>query len=171
MPVGFKFSRLHLDEPNFVEELSRLADEYGVEHRLLEAELTESVVFGNTVVMKRFVDDLHAKGFSVAMDDFGSGYSSLNVLKNLDFDCIKLDKEFLMCEESNSRMRVIISGLVSMIKGLNSRIVAEGVETPEQAQFLQSIGCDLAQGYLFHKPLLPQDFAKLLRPVKKNKRK
>lgn len=171
VPVGINFSRLHLDDSHFVEELSRLADEYGVEHRLLEAELTESVVFGNTDVMKRFVDDLHAKGFSVAMDDFGSGYSSLNVLKNLDFDCIKLDKEFLMREESSGRMRVIISGLVSMIKGLNSRIVAEGVETPEQAQFLQSIGCDLAQGYLFYKPLSPQEFAKLLRPVKKNKRK
>lgn len=164
VPIGINFSRLHLDDPSFVTELARLADEYGVEHHLLEAELTESVVFGNTAVMKRFVDDLHQNGFTVAMDDFGSGYSSLNVLKNLDFDCVKLDKEFLMREGGNSRMRAIISGLVSMIKSLGGRIVAEGVETQEQAQFLQSIGCDLAQGYFFHKPLAAQDFARLLAP-------
>lgn len=162
VPIGINFSRLHLDDPSFVEELSRLADEYGVDHQFLEAELTESVVFGNTAIMKRFVDDLHAKGFSVAMDDFGSGYSSLNVLKNLEFDCVKLDKEFLVREEGSTRMRAIISGLVSMIKSLGGKIVAEGVETQEQAQFLQSIGCDLAQGYLFYKPLSPQEFAKLL---------
>lgn len=164
VPIGINFSRLHLDDPSFVPELARLADEYGVEHHLLEAELTESVVFGNTAVMKRFVDDLHQNGFTVAMDDFGSGYSSLNVLKNLDFDCVKLDKEFLMREEGSARMRAIISGLVSMIKSLGGSIVAEGVETQEQAQFLQSIGCDLAQGYFFHKPLAAQDFARLLAP-------
>lgn len=163
VPIGINFSRLHLDDPSFVAELARLADEYGVEHRLLEAELTESVVFGNTALMKRFVDDLHAQGFSVAMDDFGSGYSSLNVLKNLDFDCVKLDKEFLVREEGSARMRAIISGLVRMIKSLGGTIVAEGVETQEQAQFLQSIGCDLAQGYLFYKPLPAPEFARLLK--------
>lgn len=171
VPVGINFSRLHLDDPSFVDELARMADNYRVDHRLLEAELTESIVFGNTALMKRFVDNLHAKGFSVAMDDFGSGYSSLNVLKNLEFDCVKLDKEFLMREEGSARMRAIISGLVRMIKSLGGSIVAEGVETKEQAQFLQSIGCDLAQGYFFYRPLPPEEFTKLLSPAKKRRRK
>ena len=162
VPVGVNFSRLHLEDPHFIDVLARTADEYGVEHHLLEVELTESVVFGNMDLMKRVIDGLHAKGFSVAMDDFGSGYSSLNVLKNLDFDCVKLDKEFLVRGEGNPRMRQIISGLVRMIKSLGSGVVAEGVETAEQAEFLSGIGCDLAQGYLFSRPLPPQEFEKRL---------
>ncbi len=159
VPIGVNFSRLHLEDPQFIDVLARMADEYGVEHHLLEVELTESVVFGNVELMKNVIDSLHAKGFSVAMDDFGSGYSSLNVLKNLDFDCVKLDKEFLVRGEGNPRMRQIISGLVRMIKSLGSGVVAEGVETAEQAEFLSGIGCDLAQGYYFSRPLPPEDFA------------
>ena len=162
VPVGVNFSRLHLQDPRFIEVLAQTADKYGVDHHLLEVELTESVVFGNVDLMKQVVDGLHEKGFSVAMDDFGAGYSSLNVLKNLDFDCVKLDKEFLACGEENPRMRQIISGLVHMLKSLGSGVVAEGVETPEQAEFLSRIGCDLAQGYLFSRPLPPQDFAQRL---------
>ncbi len=160
--VGVNFSRLHLQDPRFIEVLAQTADKYGVEHRLLEVELTESVVFGNVDLMKQVIDGLHEKGFSVAMDDFGSGYSSLNVLKNLDFDCVKLDKEFLVRGEGNPRMRQIISGLVRMIKDLGSGVVAEGVETAEQAEFLSRIGCDLAQGYLFSRPLPPQEFEQRL---------
>ena len=162
VPVGVNFSRLHLQEPHFIDELAQTADKYGVEHQLLEIELTESVVFGNVDLMKQVIEGLHGKGFSVAMDDFGSGYSSLNVLKNLDFDCIKLDKEFLARGEGNPRMRQIISGLVRMVKSLGSGVVAEGVETAEQAEFLSRIGCDLAQGYLFSRPLPPQEFEKRL---------
>ena len=100
--------------------------------------------------------------WSVAMDDFGAGYSSLNVLKSLDFDCVKLDKEFLAKGEGNPRQRQIISGLVSMVKDLGSHIVAEGVETQEQADFLSSLGCDMAQGYLFSRPLPTVEFEKRL---------
>ena len=158
VPVGVNFSRLHLEDPAFMDVLASTADEYGVPHNLLEVELTESVVFGNVDLMKHVIDGLHERGFAVAMDDFGSGYSSLNVLKNLDFDCIKLDKEFLARGEGNPRMRQIISGLVRMIKSLGSQIVAEGVETKEQAEFLSGIGCDMAQGYLFSRPLPPAEF-------------
>ena len=170
VPIGVNFSRLHLEDPHFIDVLAQTADDYGVEHHMLEVELTESVVFGNVTLMKEVIDGLHAKGFSVAMDDFGSGYSSLNVLKNLDFDCVKLDKEFLVRGEGNPRMRQIISGLVRMIKSLGSGVVAEGVETAEQAEFLSGIGCDLAQGYLFSRPLPPQEFEKrLLEEKDKNK--
>lgn len=162
VPIGVNFSRLHLEDPSFIETLSSMADQYGVPHSLLEIELTESVVFGNLERMKQVIDGLHEKGFSVAMDDFGSGYSSLNVLKNLYFDCIKLDKEFLAKGEGNPRMRQVISGAVEMIKGLGSSIVAEGVETKEQAEFLSRIGCDMAQGYLFSRPLPAGEFEKRL---------
>ncbi|MBR3632463.1 MAG: EAL domain-containing protein, partial [Elusimicrobiaceae bacterium] len=116
--IGVNFSRLHLDNPQFIETISTVAQQAGVDTKWLEVELTESVVFGNSERMKQVLDGLHAQGFSVAMDDFGAGYSSLNVLKNLDFDCVKLDKEFLARGEGNPRMRHVITGLVHMIKAL-----------------------------------------------------
>ena len=158
VPVGVNFSRLHLDEPDFIGKIVRIADEIGVPPRLLEIELTESVVCGNLERMKGVIDELHAAGFSVAMDDFGAGYSSLNVLKNLDFDCVKLDKEFLAKGEGNPRQLQVISGLVRMIKELGCHVVAEGVETQEQAKFLASIGCDMAQGFLYSRPLPASEF-------------
>ena len=167
VPIGVNFSRLHLDDPQFIETISAAAQSAGVETRWLEVELTESVVFGDAKRMKQVLDGLHAKGFSVAMDDFGAGYSSLNVLKNLDFDCVKLDKEFLARGETNPRMRQVISGLVKMIKELDSKIVAEGVETEEQAAFLRDIGCDTAQGFLYSRPLPLEEFEAKLEEEKK----
>lgn len=162
VPIGVNFSRLHLDDPQFIESISAAARNAGVETKWLEVELTESVVFGNTKRMQQVLGGLHAHGFSVAMDDFGAGYSSLNVLKDLDFDCVKLDKEFLARGEANPRMRQVISGLVKMIKELGSKIVAEGVETENQAKFLRDIGCDTAQGFLYSRPLPLEDFVKKL---------
>ena len=162
VPIGVNFSRLHLDDPQFIESISAVSQQAGVPHQWLEVELTESVVFGNAERMKQVLDGLHAQGFSVAMDDFGAGYSSLNVLKNLDFDCVKLDKEFLARGEGNPRMRQVISGLVKMVKELGSKVVAEGVETVEQAEFLRSIGCDTAQGFLYSRPLPMDEFEKKL---------
>ena len=162
VPIGVNFSRLHLDEPDFIRKIAQMTDEIGVEHRLLEIELTESAVCGNLEQMKGVIDELHAADFSVAMDDFGSGYSSLNVLKNLDFDCVKLDKEFLAKGEGNPRQLQVISGLVKMVKELGCHIVAEGVETEDQAAFLRSVGCDMAQGFLYSRPLPADEFEKKL---------
>lgn len=162
VPVGINFSRLHLEDAQFIDTLARTVAEAGVPPELLEVELTESVVVSDVQRMKQVLDGLHQKGFSVAMDDFGAGYSSLNVLKELDFDCVKLDKEFLARGEGNPRMREVISGLVKMIQKLHTRVVAEGVETAEQAAFLRGIGCDMAQGYLFSRPLPVAEFEKRL---------
>lgn len=162
VPIGVNFSRLHLDDPQFIESLAQTADQAGVAHQLIEVELTESMVADDVERMKRVIDGLHTEGFSVAMDDFGAGYSSLNLLKNLDFDCVKLDKEFLARGEGNPRMRQVISGLVKMVKELGSKIVAEGVETKEQAEFLRSVGCDMAQGYLYSRPLPMEEFERKL---------
>lgn len=162
VPIGVNFSRLHLDDPQFIESIATVSQKAGVSSKWLEVELTESVVFGDAQRMQQVLHGLHEKGFSVAMDDFGAGYSSLNVLKNLDFDCVKLDKEFLARGENNPRMRQVISGLVKMIKELGSKIVAEGVETEEQAEFLRGIGCDVAQGFLYSRPLPLEEFEKKL---------
>lgn len=163
VPIGVNFSRLHLEEPDFVENLVQETEKHNISRELIEIELTESMAANDEVIMTRVLDELHIAGFSVAMDDFGAGYSSLNLLKNLDFDCVKLDKEFLARGEGNPRMRQVILGLVKMVKELGSKIVAEGVETKEQAEFLRSIGCDMAQGYLYSRPLPAAEFEKRLR--------
>ena len=169
IPIGVNFSRLHLQDPSFIETLVCLTDQYGIAHSLIEVELTESIVFGDVARMQQVMAELHEKGFSVAMDDFGSGYSSLNILKNLYFDCVKMDKDFLASGDENPRMKKIISSMVSMIKSLGSCVVAEGVETQEQVEFLRSIGCDLAQGYLFSRPLPTDEFEKLFKKEEANK--
>jgi len=162
VPIGVNFSRLHLDDLDFLDNLLQIVEDNHLPHDLIEVELTESMVMDDVLRMTRVLDELHIAGFSVAMDDFGSGYSSLNVLKELEFDCVKLDKEFLSKGEGNERMRQIVSGLVKMIKEVGSKIVAEGVETKEQARFLRSIGCDMAQGYLYSRPLPAEDFEQKL---------
>ena len=163
VPLAVNFSRLHLNDTRYIPQMLRVVDKYDVPHEMIEVELTESVIFNNLTRAQNVIHRLHKMGFSVAMDDFGSGYSSLNVLKNLQFDSIKLDKEFLSGFEKNSHAQKVIEGAVSMIKSLGIQVVAEGVETREQADFLRSIGCDLAQGYFFSRPLPAPRFEALLK--------
>ncbi|MDR0291806.1 MAG: EAL domain-containing protein [Elusimicrobium sp.] len=162
VPVGVNFSRLHMEDHNFINSVTEILDRYNLPHEPIELEITESIAFDKREIMRDVLDELHARGFTVAMDDFGAGYSSLNILKDLHFDCVKLDKEFLTGGEGNARMRQIIQSTVEMIKKLGCVIVTEGVETKEQVEFLKSIGCDLAQGYVFSRPLPSADFEKLL---------
>jgi len=163
VPVAVNFSRLHLNDSRYIPQMLRLVDKYGVAHNLIEVELTESVIFNNLERAQNVMRGLHRQGFSVAMDDFGSGYSSLNVLKSLQFDSIKLDKEFLSGFEDNPHAHKVIEGAVAMIKSLGVQVVAEGVETREQADFLRHTGCDLAQGYYFSRPLPAAEFERLLK--------
>ena len=162
VPIAVNFSRLHLNDDRFVPQMRHLSSKYGVDPHLLEVELTESVVFNNLQRAQSVLSNLHRYGFSVAMDDFGAGYSSLNVLKNLHFDSIKLDKEFLGDCESNPYAQNVIEGTVKMVKKLGIQVVAEGVETREQVDFLRQIGCDVAQGYFFSRPLKTADFEQML---------
>lgn len=158
VPVAVNFSRLHLNDSRYIPQMTSLVDKYGVPHNLIEVELTENVIFNNLECAQNVIRGLHRKGFTVAMDDFGSGYSSLNVLKNLQFDGIKLDKEFLGGFEKNENAKKVIEGAVQMIKSLGVKVIAEGVETQEQADFLRRTGCDVAQGYLFSKPMTVDAF-------------
>ncbi len=166
VPLAVNFSRLHLNDARFIPHMRRIMAQYNVPNHLLEAEITESVIFNNLERAQEVIGQLHLYGFPVAMDDFGSGYSSLNVLKELKFDSIKLDKEFLSGFEENARAQKVIEGAVRMIKTLGVKVVTEGVETREQAEFLRKCGADLAQGYFFSRPVTTATFEQLLQ--KKN---
>ncbi len=166
VPLAVNFSRLHLNDARFIPHMRRIMAQYNVPNYLIEAEITESVIFNNLERAQEVIGQLHLYGFPVAMDDFGSGYSSLNVLKELKFDSIKLDKEFLSGFEENARAQKVIEGAVRMIKTLGVKVVTEGVETREQAEFLRKCGADLAQGYFFSRPVTTATFEQLLQ--KKN---
>lgn len=170
VPLAVNFSRLHLNDSRYITQMLQILTDCGVPPHLIEVELTENVILNNWELAQSVIRGLHEKGFSVAMDDFGSGYSSLNVLKSLQFDSIKLDKEFLSGCEQDATAKKVIQGAVDMIKAVGAKVVAEGVETQEQADFLRVIGCDLAQGYYFSRPLVVEEFEKLLTDSPSSKR-
>jgi len=163
VPVSVNFSRQHLNDSRYIPQMVRVLDKYRLPHHFIEVELTESIILNNVALAQNVVRGLHNKGFTVSMDDFGSGYSSLNVLKNLQFDSIKLDKEFLSGFNENENAKRVIVGAVEMLKSLRVNVIAEGVETQEQADFLRDIGCDIAQGYFYSKPLSCTEFEKWIK--------
>ena len=152
-PVSVNISYRDLVRLNVAHEIASRTDEAGIPHDLLHVEFTESAIHSDPDLFRQQVKDLHDAGFEVWMDDFGSGYSSLNVLQRYEFDVIKLDMEFLRGDERDlEKGRAIVAGIVRTTKQLGLRSVAEGVETEAQATFLEGIGCDMLQGYLFSSP-------------------
>lgn len=163
IPVSVNVSRKDLYAPNLSERLVRLVKKYDIPPRLLELEITESAYTDNTDQMIAVIDRLRADGFIILMDDFGSGYSSLNMLKDINVDVLKIDLCFL--EDFNATGKKgsnILESVVHMSKWLNIQVVAEGVETEEQVEFLSRIGCYYAQGYHFYKPMPRLEFEALL---------
>nr|WP_303728185.1 amino acid permease [Denitrobacterium detoxificans] len=152
VPISVNISMDDLAKFDVTHEISKRADEAGVERSLLHIEFTESAAISDAGMLQEAVDELKAAGFEVWMDDFGSGYSSLNSLKNFNFDVVKLDMEFLR-DDKNPRTWDVIAGIVLMVQKLGMRTLAEGVETEEQATRLAEAGCDILQGYYFAKPL------------------
>ena len=125
-------------------------DHYGVSKSNLYIEITESVVMHNEEYMKFMIRSLHDAGYQVWMDDFGSGYSSLNLLKDFEFDTFKIDMRFL--SDMGKKSLIIISSILYMAKEIGIHTVAEGVETEEQHRFLKLAGCERMQGYYFGRP-------------------
>lgn len=160
VPLSINISRKHFESNDFIDYLNALIDKYHLKKEWIELEITESVNEGQGSPAFAL---LKQNGYRLLMDDFGSGYSSLNTLKNTDFDVIKIDKEFLSEFMNNPRGKKIISHTISMIKDINLDIVAEGVETPEQADFLSESGCRIAQGFLYSKPIPSCAFENLLK--------
>jgi len=162
IPVSTNFSRYDIFYPGFVEKLEEIRRKYDVPVRLLRVEITESSIIGGSQRTNEVVRKLHECGYIVEMDDFGSGYSSLNVLKDIELDIIKLDMRFLSAESGGSKGGTIISSIVRMAKWLHMPVIAEGVETVQQADFLRSIGCDYIQGYLYSRPLPEEQYTTLI---------
>ena len=127
----------------------------------MELELTESVGYEDFDKFIDIVNELKKNGFSIAMDDFGSGYSSLNMLRQIPCDILKLDKGFINDATTDERGKIVVQHVLSMAKNLSLKTVSEGIETVEQAQFLTDSGCDIAQGFLYAKPMPLEDFEKI----------
>ncbi|MBR3631250.1 MAG: GGDEF domain-containing protein [Oscillospiraceae bacterium] len=154
VPVSVNVSRAHFIENNLAEQICDMVDAAGTPHRFIEIELTESAFFDDKKAMIRTITKLKEYGFAVSMDDFGSGYSSLNSLKDMPLDVLKLDAEFFRGEAADTnRGEIVVSEAIRLAKSLHMRTVAEGVEVKEQVDFLASQGCDMIQGYYFAKPM------------------
>ena len=149
-PVSLNFSRLDFNIGDFLDQLEKIVNEYAVPKSLLHIEITESVVMHNEGYMKFVVKKMHELGYQVWMDDFGSGYSSLNLLKEFEFDTFKIDMRFL--SDMGKKSLIIISSILYMAKEIGIHTVAEGVETEEQYLFLKQAGCERLQGYYFGRP-------------------
>lgn len=163
IPISTNFSRYDILEDGFAERLEEIRNRYDVPVKYLRVELTESIAMNCEIEVNAMIEKLNGFGYLVEMDDFGSGYSSLNVLKDISFDIIKLDMKFMSSITQNNRAGIILNSIVKMAHWLNLPIIAEGVETKEQSNFLRSIGCDYIQGYLYSKPLPEEEFYQMIK--------
>ena len=153
VPVSVNFSRADFALLDMFENIEKIASRYKIPRELISIEITESALSENAESLKVAMKKLKEKGYSLWLDDFGSGYSSLNVLKEYDFDLLKLDMRFLSTLTNNDKSRALISSVISMAKQIGMSTICEGVEREEQADFLKSVNCDKLQGYLFGKPV------------------
>lgn len=158
MPVSVNISRLHFANAHLAEAIRDAVDEYQVPHELIELELSESAFLQNKQMLINTVILLREYGFLVSMDDFGAGYSSLNSLKDIPLDIVKLDGELFRITEEVERGYTVIRNTISMAKDLHMKVVAECIETREQVEFLCSVGCDIIQGYYYAKPMSVDQF-------------
>lgn len=156
VPISLNVSRVHLGKMHILEYVKSLFEEFKIPVSLIEFELTESIYLDNTEKALELINGLHKIGTKVSMDDFGSGYSSLNLLSRLPIDIIKLDKVFLKDDNLQENDKIIISCVVDMAKRLQITSLCEGVETSEQSAYLKEVGCQIQQGYYFSRPI-PQD--------------
>lgn len=158
VPISVNVSREYLQRFDVTSQMLEYIEKYDIPRNLIELEITESY---DSDASHEVVEKMKDAGFVTLMDDFGSGYSSLNMLKVTKFDVLKIDKEFLSEFMTSNRGRKIISHTIAMSNDIGLDIIAEGVETKEEADFLSGCGCDTAQGFLYSKPVPEDDFDKL----------
>lgn len=167
LPVSVNISRADIQFVDVVHSLESLLKEYDIDKSLLELEITESAFIEDAEIVLEAVLKLSERGFTLLMDDFGSGYSSLNMLKDIPVDVLKIDMHFLTLSDNGlSRGESILDAIVGMAHLMGLPVIAEGVETKEQVDFLKTINCDFVQGYYFYKPLALESLEALL--VQKN---
>ncbi|MDD6395416.1 MAG: EAL domain-containing protein [Firmicutes bacterium] len=162
VPISVNVSRVQLSNPNLAEEICAMVDKHRVPHKYIDIELTESACFDDMETLVNTMTNLKKMGFAVSMDDFGSGYSSLNLLKELPFDTLKIDGGFFKNVTNPNRANIVVKNIIGLAKSLNMNIVAEGIETEEQVNFLRTTECDLIQGYYYSKPISAGDFEKYM---------
>ncbi|MBR4085981.1 MAG: GGDEF domain-containing protein [Lachnospiraceae bacterium] len=166
--ISINFSRKHIGNPFLVKEIVKIIDRHKVPHEYVEIELTESEDFRDYIVMAKLIEALKAEGISTSIDDFGTGYSSLNMLKMTSIDILKIDKSFIpLKEECDNKKKecIMFENIAHLAKELGVMVVAEGVETESQYEYLKQMGCDIIQGYYFDKPLTPEEFVEKVKMV------
>ena len=161
--ISTNFSKLHLKNNDFAESILNIIKKYDINSKHIEVELTEVSDYDDNLAMQNFINTMYENGIAVSIDDFGTGYSTLNVLKDFNITTIKLDKSLLNnIGNPNSKDEIITRNVVKMASELKKDIIAEGVETEVQAEYLKSIHCNSVQGFLFDRPLAHDDFQKKL---------
>ena len=161
VPISINISRMHAHDTIFTDRLIQLSKEYDVPASLVILELTESSFLTNTDGMFESMLELKRHGFMLSMDDFGTGYSTMTMLKNQPVDEVKVDKGFIDDIE-NENAQIILENMIHMLKALKKKIIVEGVEYPQQQDFLLSHNCYYAQGFMYHKPMPVSAFEALL---------
>lgn len=160
LPVSVNFSRCSLAQPDFVSKLSGLCRQYGVEKKYLEIELTETARESDGVDIRALIYQLRQEGFVVSIDDFGTEYANLALLSTVEFDVLKLDKSLVDDVADSLRARTVVESIVSICNKMQIAVVAEGIETEEQLAALRGCGVELAQGFLFSKPIPMEEYGK-----------
>lgn len=167
--VSVNFSRAHTYESDFTERLCKIVDSHNIPHDLIEVEITESALAKGKTYIIEFINKIRNAGFTVAIDDFGSGLSSLNFVKDVPASVLKIDKSLLSGNCENEKERIVLESIFNFAQRLKLSTVAEGVETKEQLEFLRTCGCELIQGYYFSRPIPQNEYEQLLNiPQEKN---
>ena len=162
VPISLNVSRVDILACDVAEHMGALADQYNLPPELMRIEITETAYTGESEAVDKLTADLHNRGFSTYMDDFGTGQSTLAMLKNVNVDVIKLDRTFVPVDGDQGRSVQIISSMLEMAQSLHLPVVVEGVETNEQANMLRQMGARYAQGFLYYRPMQAEDFEALL---------
>lgn len=162
MILSVNISSIQYKRPDFVTKVMSTVNKYGLDPSKLELEITESVLIDDMKTVFEKMEELRDFGIRISIDDFGTGYSSLQYLKSLPADTLKLDKTFIDSAENDSSTKIIIETMIGMSKKLGFETVAEGVETKEQLEILENMGCDIIQGYYLGKPVSDEEIENLL---------
>ncbi len=158
LPISLNFSRMDFDSLNLADEVGSCLKKYEIDKNAIHIEITESTLSEDDTKLKEELKSFRAQGYALWLDDFGSGYSGLNVLKEYDFDLIKIDMKFLSNFSGNEKARHILKNVINLAKALGMQTLTEGVETQEAYDFLRDNGCEKLQGYLFSKPIPKSEF-------------
>ena len=170
--ISVNFSKNHLKNDNFARQIISIIERYNIDSKYIEIELTETACHDDYDKLKSFIDLMKQYEIKVSIDDFGTGISSFGLLKDLKVNVIKLDQSFVRALDQDNinkigSTEIVIKNIINMVNELDMEIIAEGVETREEADFLKKVSCDMAQGYLFDRPLEKESYEVVLRGDRK----